>query len=276
MGLYLKHEGNYCSFKMSLFYITALKCLSKSYTGMTVHYTLLADEFDVVFMLMEYLHAFFCAALFYYFTKELSNLLNPSSVKRYLGLVLLSVLIAFLIGTCIYFIVQQFRTDNVYHCTNSFWLGMRSSEVVMGFIFLYICIRLTQQLNAMRKVSNIIVKNSRENEVWCLIITVLTGDILSFVINLYQILVIAEDGDCVEYIEGAESANIVIFILSRILTEYINIIVFLYIFWVSRFRIEEGRRSLVESPIDSFEGKLPNRSWQNSYQDTISKSSFIN
>ena len=168
---------------------------------MVVHYLLIADEFDVIFMLMEYLHAFFCAALFYYFTKELSNLLNPGSVRRYLGLVLISVLIAFLIGTCIYFIVQQFRTDDVYHCTNSFWLGMRSSEVVMGFIFLFICIRLTQQLKALRKVSNIIVKSSRENEVWFLIITVLTGDILSFLINLYQIQVMSEDGSCEEYIE---------------------------------------------------------------------------
>ena len=261
---------------MSLFYITALKCLSKGYTDMAVHYLLIADEFDVIFMLMEYLHAFFCAALFYYFTKELSNLLNPGSVRRYLGLVLISVLIAFLVGTCIYFIVQQFRTDNVYHCTNSFWLGVRSSEVVMGFIFLFIFIRLTQQLNALRKVSNIIVKSSRENEVWCLIITVLTGDILSFLINLYQIQVISEDGDCDEYIEGAESANIVIFLLSRLFTEYINIVVFLYIFWISRFRIEEGRKSLVESPRDSFESKLADRSIKISPKNTISKSSFIN
>lgn len=276
MILYLKHEGSYCSFKMSLFYITALKCLSKGYIGMAVHYLLLADEFDVIFMLMEYLHAFFCAALFYYFTKELSSLLNPGSVRRYLGLVLISVLIAFLIGTCLYFIVQQFRTENVYHCTNSFWLGIRSSEVVMSFIFFFICIRLTRQLNALRKVSNIIVKSSRENEVWCLIITVLTGDILSFLINLYQILVISEDGECDEYIEGAETANIVIFLLSRLLTEYINIVVFLYIFWISRFYIEEGRKSLVESPRDSFEGKLINQTWQYSPQNTIPKSTFIN
>ena len=115
---------------------------------------------------MEYFHAFFCAALFYYFTKELMLRLDASSMKKYIGLVLITVMAVFIVSTCIYFIVQQFRTNDVYHCTNYFWLALRLSEVVMSSIFLFICIRLTQELNALRKLSNLIVKKSREDEVW--------------------------------------------------------------------------------------------------------------
>lgn len=166
MILYLKHEENCFNLKVALFFITALKCLSKGYTGMTLHYLLINDMFDVLFMLMEYFHAFFCAALFYYFTKELTLLLNACSMKKYAGLVLIIVMTVFIIFTCIYFIIQQFLTDNVYHCTNYFWLVLRLSEVFMSFIFFFICIKLTQELNSLRKERSLTVKTSRENEVW--------------------------------------------------------------------------------------------------------------
>lgn len=157
----IKAQGVWVSKSLAILYVQMLQTIM-----MFVHYVVIGPEFNILYMLMEYLQFVLDTIIFFYFAFEATKVhQSPGFYKRFIK-PLLVFNILYLTGFAVYFIVGNIKSEDVYSCQNGIWVYMRLSGLMLTLVFFIIGIRMTKKLRDLKKLHCLIIDTSREKELW--------------------------------------------------------------------------------------------------------------
>lgn len=146
--------------KKVLFFLAAL-C-----TSMILHYFLIADIYDVLYFVKEYLMLVVLSYICYYFLYHMYKLIQTHTVITFIGLTIIVITIVYLSVIAIYFTVDFFIADSsVFECSNDFWILIRAAELVLSLLFLIIGLVISKKLREVKIIYKAQVKKKEKN-VW--------------------------------------------------------------------------------------------------------------
>ena len=154
--------SRWLSLRLTILYIQFFQTLC-----MSIHYFILIEEFNFLFLLMEYLQILFNTAVFYYFVAEASIVNYNLNLKRRLGtpLVIFNIIVS--TGLALYIIVGNLKEgNNLYACDNPIWCYLQLSGLVLNIAFIFTGYILSKKLKSLRNIDEYVIDSSRELDLW--------------------------------------------------------------------------------------------------------------
>mmetsp|Transcript_15056 Transcript_15056/g.15059 ORF Transcript_15056/g.15059 Transcript_15056/m.15059 type:complete len:134 (-) Transcript_15056:6-407(-) len=133
---------------------------------MTTHYLIVGDDYNILYMLMEYMQFVFYTSICYYFSFQVYSLVGHLSRIDRLGSCLLGCNFLYLSGCALYFVIEQFNDKDIYSCRTGLWLFMRSNSFVLTSVFIMIGLRTRKQLRVVSTSTIFITNLDKENQLW--------------------------------------------------------------------------------------------------------------
>jgi len=133
---------------------------------MTIHYFLIADEFDVIYLLVEYFKVLFYTILCLYFANQAATMIPQEDFFRKLGRPLIIFNLAYFSVLCAVFIAQSVRKLDVFDCKNKIWILLSLANTALVVLFITIGVKTTRQLSAIRSYTILTTSSCRERQLW--------------------------------------------------------------------------------------------------------------
>lgn len=133
---------------------------------MTVHYFLIADEFDVIYLLVEYFKVLFYSILCLYFANQAATMIPQEDFFRKLGRPLIIFNLVYFSVLCAVFIAQSVREIDVFDCKNRIWILLSFANTALIVLFITIGVKTTRQLSTIRNYTILTTSTCRERQLW--------------------------------------------------------------------------------------------------------------
>jgi hypothetical protein len=143
-----------------------LLCFAVMITVMILHYFLIANMFDVIFFLKEYLQLVSLAYICYFFLYQMYKLIQGHICLTYFGLAMIILTVLYLSAIAIYFTVDFYVVSySIYDCSNQFWIYLRVAGFVLSLLFLSIGVVISKSLKKV-KIQYTLEVRTKENDLW--------------------------------------------------------------------------------------------------------------
>ena len=138
-------------------------CQFSQILAMILHYILVGPEYNIIFLIQEYLLLVQFSLVFYYFIAQLAQ--NMFFIKKFkTPLFIMNILM--LLGFIIYYLVNHILNRPIYNCNNGIWVYLHSCGMILSIIFIIIGYRSTKTITEMKNISNVIVDNRKLKHFW--------------------------------------------------------------------------------------------------------------
>jgi hypothetical protein len=245
-----------------VFLVQALQTLA-----MCVHYTFIGDEFDIIFLIQEYILLVQYSLVFYYFWIQLSEYLERLRMAKK---PLVWINCVMLVGFIVYAGVSIGLNQPVYACDSGIWLYLHICGVFLSIAFLLLGLHASRILNRLRSNDTVLINSQKVVHFWYILNRVIiTSMAVASIVNMAEsILFIDKDNSsCYNSYSDSQTANLVIFVIIRVLSHYLFISSCLYI-----FRTEKNMKNYSEVNSESsgsFMRRVDGHSAENSWYVTM-------
>lgn len=138
-------------------------CQSVQTLSMSVHYTFIGSEFDIIFLLQEYFLSVQYSIVFYYFLHQLSENMQLIKLVK-MPLIILNILM--LSGFLIYLGVYIELDIELYNCNNAIYVYLHGCGMALGVIFVMLGAYASKTLEKLKDSENFVVDKKKLNHFW--------------------------------------------------------------------------------------------------------------
>ena len=133
---------------------------------MCIHYSLIGDQYDPIFLLQEYFMTIQYSVVFYYFVSQLCDTFKILTQLYRIKIPLIVINGIMLIGFAIFVGIYTWLNKGLYNCNNAIWIYLHGCNIVLSISFTIIGIKASKLLKILSNDKNLIIDNDKIKQFW--------------------------------------------------------------------------------------------------------------
>lgn len=164
--IYITRTKKYLTYKLGIFYVIGAQAASIHYSGMSIHFFTIADQFNVIYLVIEFCKIMFYSILCLYFAGQAASMIPHEDFFRKLGRPLIIFNLVYFSVLSVVFILQSLKNINVFDCKNTIWVFLSFANTALIVLFIIIGVKTTRQLSTIRSYTILNTSTCRERQLW--------------------------------------------------------------------------------------------------------------